>query len=126
MNPHPLFSKNKQQGQLELFKSYMSQDLIDQYPLNVKEYKKIQRNIYRYHLSLLEMDQQPELDLLDENGLVQLEFYRIEKEWNQLKKRVKQNLVSLYKEKKLLDEWFRAFAELLDLENEKYNPMGYY
>ena len=126
MQPHPLFSKNKQQGQLELFKSYMSQDLIDQYPLNVKEYKKIQKNIYRYHLSLLEMDQQPELDLLDENGLVQLEFYRIEKEWNQLKKRVKQNLVSLYKEKKLLDEWFRAFAELLDLKNEKYNPMGYY
>ena len=126
MNPHPLFSKNKKQGQLELFESYMSQDLIDQYPLNVKEYKKIQRNIYRYHLSLLEMDLQPELNLLDENGLVQLEFYRIEKEWNNLKKRVKQKLVSLYKEKKLLDEWFRAFAELLDLKNEKYNPMGYY
>ena len=72
MNPHPLFSKNNKQGQLELFESYMSQDLIDQYPLNVKEYKKIQRNIYRYHLSLLEMDQQPELNLLDENGLVQL------------------------------------------------------
>ena len=126
MNPHPLFSKNKQQGQLELFKSYMSQDLIDQYPLNVKEYKKIQKNIYRYHLSLFEMEQQPELNLLDENGLVQLEFYRIEKEWNHLKKRVKQNLASLYKEKELLDEWFRAFAELLDLKNEKYNPMGYY
>ena len=126
MNPHPLFSKNKKQGQLELFKSYMSQDLIDQYPLNVKEYKKIQRNIYRYHLSLLEIDQQPELNLLDENGLVQLEFYRIEKEWNHLKKRVKQNLASLYKEKELLDDWFRAFAELLDLKNEKYNPMGYY
>ena len=126
MNPHPLFSKNKKQGQLELFKSYMSQDLIDQYPLNVKEYKKIKRNIYRSHLNLLEMDQQPDLDLLDENGLVQLEFYRIEKEWIHLKKRVKHNLVSLYKEKKLLDEWFRAFAELLDLKNEKYNPMGYY
>tara|TARA_X000000368_G_C22818168_1_gene617787 strand:- start:301 stop:681 length:381 start_codon:yes stop_codon:yes gene_type:complete len=126
MSLHPLFSKNINQGQLELFKSYMSQDLIDQYPLHVKEYKKIQRNIYRYHLSLIEMDQQPELNLLDENGLVQLEFYRIEKEWNHLKKRVKQNLVSLYKEKKLLDDWFRAFAELLDLKNKKYNPMGYY
>lgn len=126
MNPHPLFSKNNKQGQLELFESYMSQDLIDQYPLNVKEYKKIQRNIYGSHLNLIEMDQQPDLNLLDENGLVQLEFYRIEKEWNHLKKRVKQNLVSLYKEKKLLDEWFRAFAELLDLKNEKYNPMGYH
>ena len=126
MQPHPLFSKNKKHGQLELFKSYMSQDLINQYPLNVKEYKKIQRNIYRSHLNLIEMDQQPDLNLLDENGLVQLEFYRIEKEWNYLKKRVKQNLVSLYKEKKLLDDWFRAFAELLDLKNGKYNPMGYY
>ena len=37
MQPHPLFSKNKKHGQLELFKSYMSQDLINQYPLNVKE-----------------------------------------------------------------------------------------
>ena len=93
MNPHPLFSKNKKQGQLELFESYMSQDLIDQYPLNVKEYKKIQRNIYRYHLSLLEMDLQPELNLLDENGLVQLEFYRIEKEWNNLSTTSTVNLV---------------------------------
>ena len=126
MQPHPLFSKNKQQGQLELFKSYMSQDLIDQYPLNVKEYKKIQKNIYRYHLSLMDMNRQPDLNLFDEHGLVQLEFYRIEKEWNHLKKRVKQHLVSLYKEKELLDDWFKAFAELLDLKNEKYNPMGYY
>ena len=126
MQPHPLFSKNKQQGQLELFESYMSQDLIDQYPLNVKEYKKIQKNIYRYHLSLMDMNRQPDLNLFDEHGLVQLEFYRIEKEWNNLKKRVKQNLVSLYKEKKLLDDWFRAFAELLDLKNETYNPMVYY
>ena len=126
MNPRPLFFKNKKLGQLELFKSYMSQDLIDQFPLNVKEYKKIQRNIYRYHLSLLEMNRQPDLNLLDEHGLVQLEFYRIEKEWNHLKNRVKQNLVSLYKEKELLDDWFRAFAELLDLKNEKYNPIGYY
>ena len=126
MQPHPLFSKNKLQGQLELFKSYMSQDLIDQYPLNVKEYKKIQKNIYRYHLSLMDMNRQPDLNLFDEHGLVQLEFYRIEKEWNNLKKRVKQNLVSLYKEKKLLDDWFRAFAELLDLKNETYNPMVYY
>ena len=104
----------------------MSQDLIDQYPLNVKEFKKIQKNIYRYHLSLMDMNRQPDLNLLDENGLVQLEFYRIEKEWNHLKKRVEQNLVSLYKEKKLLDDWFRAFAELLDLKNETYNPMVYY
>jgi len=126
MQPHPLFSKNKLQWQLELFKSYMSQDLIDQYPLNVKEYKKIQKNIYRYHLSLMDMNRQPDLNLLDENGLVQLEFYRIEKEWNHLKKRVKQNLVSLYKDRKLLDDWFSAFAELLDLKNETYNPMVYY
>ena len=73
----------------------------------------------------MDMNRQPDLDLLDENGLVQLEFYRIEKEWNHLKKRVKQNLAALYKEKKLLDEWFSAFAELLDLKNETYNPMGY-
>jgi hypothetical protein len=39
--------------------------------------------------------------------------------------RVKQNLASLYKDKKLLDDWFSAFAELLDLKNETYNPMGY-
>ncbi|MDC1042858.1 hypothetical protein OAR13_02040 [Gammaproteobacteria bacterium] len=104
----------------------MSQHHIDQYLLHVKEYKKIQKNIYRYHLSLMDMNRQPDLNLFDEHGLVQLEFYRIEKEWNNLKKRVKQNLVSLYKEKKLLDDWFRAFAELLDLKNETYNPMGYY
>ena len=126
MKPHPLFSKNNKQGQLELFECYMSQDLIDKYPLNAKAYKRIQRNIYRMHLNLIEMNQQPDLDLLDDNGLVKLEFYRIEKEWNHLKKRVKNNLVCLCKEKKLLDDWFRAFAELLDLKNEKYNPMGYY
>jgi hypothetical protein len=74
----------------------------------------------------MDMNRQPDLNLLDENGLVKLEFYRIEKEWNHLKKRVEQNLVSLYKEKKLLDDWFRAFAELLDLKNETYNPMVYY
>ena len=102
MQPHPLFSKNKKHGQLELFKSYMSQDLIDQYPLNVKEFKKIQKNIYRYHLSLMDMNRQPDLNLLDENGLVQLEFYRIEKEWSHLKKRVEQNLVSLYKKRSSL------------------------
>ena len=125
MQPHPLFSKNKKHGQLELFVSHMSQDHIDQYLLHVKELKKIQKNIYRYHLSLMDMNRQSDLNLLDENGLVQLEFYRIEKEWNHLKKRVKQNLASLYKDKKLLDDWFSAFAELLDLKNETYNPMGY-
>ena len=91
MKPHPLFSKNNKQGQLELFECYMSQDLIDKYPLNVKAYKRTQRNIYRMHLNLIEMNQQPDLDLLDDNGLVKLEFYRIEKEWNHLKKRVKNN-----------------------------------
>ena len=85
MQPHPLFSKNKKHGQLELFKSHMSQNHIDQYLLHVKEYKKIQRNIYRYHLSLMDMNRQPDLNLLDEQGLVQLQFYRIEKEWNHLK-----------------------------------------
>ena len=50
MQIHPLFSKNNKQGQLELFETYMSQDLIDEYPLNIKDYKKIQRNIYRMHL----------------------------------------------------------------------------
>ena len=29
-------------------------------------------------------------------------------------------------EKELLEEWFRAFAQLLDLKNKKYNPMGYH
>jgi hypothetical protein len=91
----------------------------------LKNIKKFKKNIYRYHLSLMDMNRQPDLNLLDENGLVQLEFYRIEKEWNHLKKRVKQNLASLYKDKKLLDDWFSAFAELLDLKNETYNPMGY-
>jgi hypothetical protein len=43
MQLHPLFSKNKKHGQLELFKSHMSQHHIDQYLLNVKEYKKIQK-----------------------------------------------------------------------------------
>ena len=126
MQIHPLFSKNNKQGQLELFETYMSKDLVDEYPLNIKDYKKIQRNIYRMHLHLIEMNQQPDLNLRDNDGLIKLECYRIEKEWNDLKSRIKNNLVCLYKEKRLLDDWFRAFAELLDLKNEKHSPLRYH
>ena len=118
--------KKKQQVQLDLFASYMPQDLIEEYKIQLKAYKKIQRRLYRMHRNLVEMNQEPDLNLLDENGLVNLDVYRIEKQWKHLKKRVKYTLNHLNEEKELLEEWFRAFAELLDLKNKKYNPMGYY
>jgi hypothetical protein len=118
--------KKKQQVQLDLFASYMPQDLIEEYKIQLKAYKKIQRRLYRMHRNLVEMNQEPDLNLLDENGLVNLDVYRIEKQWKHLKKRVKYTLNHLNEEKELLEEWFRAFAELLDLKNKKYNPMGYH
>ena len=111
---------------MDLFASYMPQDLIEEYKIQLKAYKKIQRRLYRMHRNLVEMNQEPDLNLLDENGLVNLDVYRIEKQWKHLKKRVKYTLNHLNEEKELLEEWFRAFAELLDLKNKKYNPMGYY
>ena len=118
--------KKKQQVQLDLFASYMPQDLIEEYKIQLKAYKRIQRRLYRMHRNLVEMNQEPDLNLLDENGLVNLDVYRIEKQWKHLKKRVKHTLNHLNEEKELLEEWFRAFAELLDLKNKKYNPMGYH
>ena len=118
--------KKKQQVQLGLFASYMPQDLIEEYKLQLKAYKRIQRRLYRMHRNLVEMNQEPDLNLLDENGLVNLDVYRIEKQWKHLKKRVKHTLNHLNEEKELLEEWFRAFAQLLDLKNKKYNPMGYH
>tara|TARA_B100000886_G_C20365796_1_gene467252 strand:+ start:366 stop:746 length:381 start_codon:yes stop_codon:yes gene_type:complete len=118
--------KKKQQVQLDLFASYMPQDLIEEYKIQLKAYKKIQRRLYRMHRNLVEMNQEPDLNLLDENGLVNLDVYRIEKQWKHLKKRVKDTLNHLNEEKELLEEWFRAFAQLLDLKNKKYNPMGYH
>ena len=119
------FKKN-QQVQLDLFASYMPQDLIEEYKLQLKAYKRIQRRLYRMHHNLVEMNQEPDLNLLDENGLVNLDVYRIEKQWKHLKKRVNDTLNHLNEEKELLDEWFYAFAKLLDLKNKKYHPMGYH
>ena len=118
--------KKKQQVQLDLFASYMPQDLIEEYKIQLKAYKRIQRRLYRMHRNLVEMNQEPDLNLLDENGLINLDVYRIEKQWKHLKKRVKDTLNHLNEEKELLEEWFRAFAQLLDLKNKKYNPMGYH
>ena len=118
--------KKKQQVQLDLFASYMPQDLIEEYKIQLKAYKRIQRRLYRMHRNLVEMNQEPDLNLLDENGLINLDVYRIEKQWKHLKKRVKHTLNHLNEEKELLEEWFRAFAQLLDLKNKKYNPMGYH
>ena len=126
MQIYQLEFKKNSQGQLDLFASFMPQDLIEEYKLQLKIYKKIQRKIYRMHRNLREMNQEPDLYLLDENGLVNLDVYRIEKEWKHLKKRVKDTLNHLNEEKELLEEWFRAFAQLLDLKNKKYNPMGYH
>jgi len=35
-------------------------------------------------------------------------------------------LQTRYEHKEALDKWFHDFAELLDLLNETYQPMGYY
>lgn len=126
MQIYQLEFKKKQQVQLDLFASYMPQDLIEEYKIQLKAYKRIQRRLYRMHRNLAEMNQEPDLNLLDENGLVNLDVYRIEKQWKHLKKRVKATLNHLNEEKELLEEWFRAFAELLDLKNKKYNPIGYH
>lgn len=126
MQIYQLEFKKKQQVQLDLFASYMPQDLIEEYKIQLKAYKRIQRRLYRMHRNLAEMNQEPDLNLLDENGLVNLDVYRIEKQWKHLKKRVKATLNHLNEEKELLEEWFRAFAQLLDLKNKKYNPMGYH
>ena len=126
MQIYKLEFKKNQQGQLDLFASYMPQDLIEEYKIQLKAYKRIQRRLYRMHRNLVEMNQEPDLNLLDENGLVNLDVYRIEKQWKHLKKRVKYTLNHLNEEKELLEEWFRAFAKLLDLKNKKYHPMGYH
>ena len=76
--------KKKQQVQLDLFASYMPQDLIEEYKIQLKAYKRIQRRLYRMHRNLVEMNQEPDLNLLDENGLVNLDVYRIEKQWKHL------------------------------------------
>ena len=126
MQIYQLEFKKNPQGQLDLFASFMPQDLIEEYKLQLKIYKKIQKKIFRMHRNLIEMNQEPDLNLLDENGLVNLDVYRIEKQWKHLKKRVKHTLNHLNEEKELLEEWFRAFAQLLDLKNKKYNPMAYH
>ena len=126
MQIYQLEFKKKQQVQLDLFPTYMPQDLIEEYKLQLKAYKRIQRKLYSMHRNLVDMNQEPDLNLLDENGLVNLDVYRIEKQWKHLKKRVKDTLNHLNEEKELLEEWFRAFAQLLNLKNKKYNPMGYH
>ena len=71
------------------------------------------------------MNRQPDLNLLnDEHGLVQLDVYRIEKTMEPSKKASKAKLSFSIQRKEAT--MTGSFAELLDLKNETYNPMGYY
>ena len=49
-----------------------------------------------------------------------------EKKWSDLQIHVEELLQARYEHKEALDKWFHDFAELLDLLNETYQPMGYY
>ncbi len=78
-------------------------------------------------VSLYEMNlPQYEAKVSKKVGLVNLNAYRIEKEWADLKKETEDFIAEQAKHKEHLDKWFTNFAELLDLRNEKYEPMGYY
>ena len=127
MEPHPLFSKNTKVGQLELFRCHMPQEFIDSYAARIKDYKRVQKRIHQMSVSLYEMNlPQYKAKVSKKVGLVNLNAYRIEKEWADLKKETEDFIAEQAKYKEHLDKWFTNFAELLDLRNEKYEPMGYY
>ena len=64
MQIYQLEFKKKQQVQLDLFPTYMPKDLIEEYKLQLKAYKRIQRRLYRMHHNLVEMNHEPDLNLI--------------------------------------------------------------
>ena len=105
----------------------MPQEFIDSYAARIKDYKRVQKRIHQMSISLYEMNlPQYKAKVSKKVDLVNLDAYRIEKEWADLKKETEDFIAEQAKHKEHLDKWFTNFAELLDLRNEKYEPMGYY
>ena len=105
----------------------MPQEFIDSYAARIKDYKRVQKRIHQMSVSLYEMNlPQYKAKVSKKVDLVNLDAYRIEKEWADLKKETEDFIAEQAKHKEHLDKWFTNFAELLDLRNEKYEPMGYY
>ena len=118
---------NTKVGQLELFRCHMPQEFIDSYAARIKDYKRVQKRIHQMSVSLYEMNlPQYKAKESKQEALVNLDAYRIEKEWDDVKKETEDFIAEQAKHKEHLDKWFANFAELLDLRNEKYEPMGYY
>ena len=105
----------------------MPQEFIDSYAARIKDYKRVQKRIHQMSISLYEMNlPQYKAKVSKKVDLVNLDAYRIEKEWADLKKETEDFIAEQAKHKEHLDKLFTNFAELLDLRNEKYEPMGYY
>ncbi len=105
----------------------MPQEFIDSYAARIKDYKRVQKRIHQMSVSLYEMNlPQYKAKVSKKVDLVNLGAYRIEKEWADLKKETEDFIAEQATHKEHLDKWFTNFAELLDLRNEKYEPMGYY
>ena len=129
VEPHPLFRQSKMPIQAELFSCHMKQDLIERFKEKKKEYRYVLRHIDKMdaqHRDVKRLRKLDASDMYEENGLVQIHVYRKEKKWSQLQLQVEEFLESRYEHKRELDNWFAGFAELLDLLNETYRPMGYY
>jgi hypothetical protein len=115
--------------QAELFSCHMKQDLIERFKEKKKEYRYVLRHIDKMdaqHRDVKRLRKLDASDMYEENGLVQIQVYRKEKKWSELQLQVEEFLESRYEHKRELDNWFAGFAELLDLLNETYRPMGYY
>ena len=128
IEPHPLFAKNQRTGQIELFACHMPQDLIDKYQANIKGYKKVQKLIYKALAILHELnqDQDDAPDYFIKEGVADIDAYRAEKQWVDLKIQAEDFLERQNERKQLLDDWFADFADLLELQNLHNEPMIYY
>ena len=126
--PHPLFAKYQRTGQIELFACHMPQGLIDKYQANIKDYKKVQKLIYKAVTILhdLNQDQYDAPEHFDKEGVADIDAYRAEKQWADLKIQAEDFLERQNERKQLLDDWFADFADLLELQNLHNEPMIYY
>ena len=106
----------------------MPQGLIDKYQANIKDYKKVQKLIYKAVTILhdLNQDQYDAPEHLDKEGVADIDAYRADKQWADLKIQAEDFLERQNERKQLLDDWFTDFSDLLELQNLYNEPMIYY
>ena len=106
----------------------MSQGLIDKYQANIKDYKKVQKLIYKAVAVLHELnqDQHDAPEYMNKEGVADIDAYRAEKQWVDLRIQAEDFLERQNERKQLLDDWFADFADLLELQNLHNEPMIYY